>query len=75
MDEGDFTIRTLGDMYKPQLPREMNVILHTLNPCFSSKKGELHGLLYFLQKLGHLVMHNLNIKYGRLTMEQILYVI
>lgn len=62
-------------MNKDKLPNEWNFFFHILNHCFTPKRGELHGLPDFLQNLGYVVAYNLHINYGKLIMEQILYVI
>ena len=71
---GEFTPDELGDMYKHRLPKEWNYFFHTINLYFTPKNGGFAGITKFSQTLGYAIANNLNIKFGKVVVNQILHV-
>lgn len=64
-----------GERCKHHLPKQWNFFFHTLMQCFSYKKFNTHSISNFYQVLGFGVANNCRINFGKLLMNQLLYVL
>lgn len=63
-----------GERCKNHLPKEWNFFFHILMQCFSHQKSNTHSISQFSQFLAFGVANNCVINFGKLLLNQLLYV-